>query len=90
MPIPSCHCGTGSTLQAPSKTSHYSHLLAQIQRFWQSCWQLLSISGEPKVWQTYDRQGRTAGWRVFDPETGRTMTFSSELEVRLWLEKRLH
>lgn len=40
---------------------------------------------EPKVWEHKDRQGTTY-WRVYDPLSGYTMRFASEMEVRMWLE----
>jgi hypothetical protein len=42
---------------------------------------------EPRVWQTGDRAGHIT-WRVYDPVSNLSATFSSEAEVRVWLEER--
>ncbi len=41
---------------------------------------------EPKVWEKKNRNG-TVYWNVYDPVLGYTARFSSELEVRLWLDQ---
>lgn len=61
--------------------------MQQLGQFFQ---QRSGDASEPKVWQKFDRQGNPQGWRVFDPGTGRTIALSSELEVRLWLERRFY
>lgn len=43
---------------------------------------------EPRIWQRH-RQGQSL-WYAHDPVTNRTRQFSSEQEVRLWLEKRYY
>lgn len=45
---------------------------------------------ELRVWHRVDRQGRITSWHVYDPRTGRTTQFCSEMEVRLWLEHRFY
>ena len=44
-------------------------------------------SNEPRVWQKRDRFGQTY-WQVYDPIRDRFARFSSEQEVRQWLEQR--
>ncbi|UBF27742.1 hypothetical protein K9N68_07460 [Kovacikia minuta CCNUW1] len=61
-----------------------------LQRLGQICIQFFSPNDEPKVWQNIDRQGNTTSWQVFDPETGQSIRFGSEMEVRLWLEQRYY
>lgn len=39
-----------------------------------------------KVWQKSDRQGHTY-WKVYNPTTHQTMYFSSEEEVRIWIDR---
>ncbi len=73
-----------------SETQFVTRLKTRMQQFVQFLQQLLIECGEPKVWQKFDRQGNSLGWRIFDPETGRTIAFGSELEVRLWLEQRFY
>jgi len=43
---------------------------------------------EPRIWQR-TRQGQLT-WFAHDPVTNRTRQFSSEQEVRLWLEQRYY
>jgi hypothetical protein len=59
-----------------------------LRRIWQSCVQMMTSSYELKVWQKVDRQGRLTSLQVFDPESDRSISFGSEMEFRLWLEKR--
>lgn len=83
-----CPTSTNSNLE----NAHSSTVWAQLHQLWhkvkQGCEDWLATRNEPKVTQQFDRQGRSLGWRVFDPETGYTISFGSELEVRLWLEHR--
>ncbi|MBE9046636.1 hypothetical protein IQ255_19865 [Pleurocapsales cyanobacterium LEGE 10410] len=44
---------------------------------------------EPKIWQKHDPKGNIY-WLVFDPFTSSYSYFSSEQEVRIWIEKRYH
>jgi len=50
-----------------------------------------SIAGnhEVQVWQMSDRAG-TSYWRVYDPSTRTSTSFSSANEVRIWLEQRYY
>lgn len=47
----------------------------------------LTSREEPRIRQARDRQGRTF-WQVYDPSTGFQSRFSSEDEVRVWLEEQ--
>jgi hypothetical protein len=42
---------------------------------------------EPRVWVRQDRQGNVY-YQVYDPLSRRSATFSSESEIRYWLEQR--
>lgn len=93
MNTPKCHCLNDRDFA--SKSFNHSAppsfpLKAWFRNLWQHLAHILAVSYEPKVWQKVDRQGRTVGWRVFDPESGQTIPFGSELEVRLWLEQRYY
>ncbi|MBD1867415.1 hypothetical protein H6F95_08910 [Cyanobacteria bacterium FACHB-471] len=44
---------------------------------------------EPQISQKRDRSGEVF-WRVYDPTTGESARFNSELEVRFWLEQRYY
>jgi hypothetical protein len=50
----------------------------------------MTSSYELRVWQKVDRQGRLTSLQVFDPESDRSISFGSEMEFRLWLEKRYY
>lgn len=53
------------------------------------CAKLINKNTEPKVWQKCDRQGNIY-WLVFNPITGFYSYFSSEQEVRIWIEERYY
>lgn len=55
-------------------------IFAEVVRF-------LSDSSEPRIQFKRDRLGNHF-WRVYDPSTNQSATFSSEAEVRIWLEQR--
>lgn len=42
--------------------------------------------GEPQIWQEEGKQGTM--WHAYDPRCGYSFTFTSESEVRIWIEKR--
>lgn len=44
---------------------------------------------EPQVKQKRDRNGNSY-WQIYDPKSGNYTSCASELEVRVWLEKRYH
>ncbi|MGF1538534.1 MAG: hypothetical protein ACFB4J_18895 [Elainellaceae cyanobacterium] len=48
---------------------------------------LATLDQDPKIAATRDRNGNPS-WRVYDPQSGYANTFSSEDEVRYWLESR--
>lgn len=41
---------------------------------------------EPQIWQEEGKKGTI--WHVYDPKRNRSFTFTSESEVRIWIEKR--
>lgn len=60
---------------------------------WLSRWKnavlaYLNGSSEPQVWQVH-RDGQTA-WRVYDPISRHQAEFTSEMELRIWLEERYY
>ena len=44
---------------------------------------------EPKIWQTSRGNGVTI-WNVYEPTTQESATFTTETEVRSWLEQRYY
>lgn len=66
----------------------------QKNNFWSSFYRLLAAtlnamagSSEPKIQQRRDRIGQTI-WFVYDPVSGQNSRFTSESEVRAWLDER--
>jgi len=64
--------------------------LMHLKQWWKGLMHWFDSSAEPRVWQKHDRQGNPLYWCVYDPELGRSMSFGSEMEVRLWLEHRFY
>lgn len=56
---------------------------------WKFICELLATRSEPRIWSTLDQDGNPL-WRVYDPITNESCCFSSEKEVRVWLEERYH
>lgn len=54
---------------------------------WQNFVNVMLRDAEPKVWQKRDRKGNFF-FQVYDPRTGQVARFSSENEVRAWIEER--
>jgi hypothetical protein len=48
---------------------------------------LAAGSSEPQISEHSDRQGNIF-WRVYDPISQTSARFSSEMEVRIWLDQR--
>jgi hypothetical protein len=46
-------------------------------------------TSEPKIRRKRDRDGNEY-FRVYDPSTGMSSTFTSEQEVRIWLDRRYY
>ncbi|MBI4779801.1 MAG: hypothetical protein HY785_00610 [Oscillatoriophycideae cyanobacterium NC_groundwater_1537_Pr4_S-0.65um_50_18] len=46
-----------------------------------------SLSDEPRIWQKRDRFGEVY-WHVYDPIRDRHFRFTTEQEVRQWLEQK--
>ena len=49
--------------------------------------QYLCDAGEPKVWKTLNGSGSTT-WHVHDPIANEYAEFDTEMDTRIWLEKR--
>ena len=50
---------------------------------------LVRVDREPKIEQKCDRYGNQY-WLAYDARTNRSYTFSSEQDVRVWIENRYH
>ncbi|HEY9622834.1 MAG TPA: hypothetical protein V6C78_20925 [Crinalium sp.] len=49
----------------------------------------ISNTSEPRIWQRRDRSGQLI-WHVYDPTTNQSSRFTSEAEVRAWLDQRYY
>jgi Sec7-like guanine-nucleotide exchange factor len=58
-------------------------------RFWKAVSHLLIQTSEPSVTQKSDRSGHHY-FQVYDPMTRKYGEFSSEQEIRAWLEQRYY
>ncbi len=73
-------------LLAPQRP-HHNLVRATLHRFQEFVLNLATLDQDPKIVVARDRTGRQY-WRAFDPTTQYADTFSSEDEVRVWLESR--
>ncbi|NES94596.1 MAG: hypothetical protein F6K32_05085 [Desertifilum sp. SIO1I2] len=55
----------------------------------------LAPATEPYIWEETQRDSRRDGfanrtsvWYIYDPQRDRTFCFTSELEVRIWIDNR--
>ncbi len=73
-----------------SRISHQPSvpLRRSLNHLWQKFLRWAAARPEPKITHKFDRNKQRFAWRVFDPETGKTLSLNSELEVRQWLEER--
>lgn len=72
---------------ARSRFSYASQHSSVWERFWNKLSSLLMSSTQPIVTQ---KRGRDGGYQVYDPITQRSQTFASELETRIWLDRRFY
>ncbi|MBE9126518.1 MULTISPECIES: hypothetical protein [unclassified Coleofasciculus] len=64
------------------KTPRFS----KIKSIWRQTIKAWATRNEPRIWQSRDRFGKTC-WHGYDPVTGRSVSRSSESEMRIWLEE---
>jgi hypothetical protein len=57
-------------------------------QLWHRCTEAIAVDTEPHVWKTRDH-GHIF-WHAYDPNTGSLSDFTSENEVRVWLEERYY
>ncbi len=68
-------------------TATRPRLFDYLRIMWTSWQKRLSMSNEPRIWQTRDRNGNVL-WNAYDPVSDRSLYYASEAEVRIWLENR--
>ncbi|NJO41746.1 MAG: hypothetical protein HC865_14215 [Cyanobacteria bacterium RU_5_0] len=62
-----------------------SYVQSWMNKVWNIIADLLVPNTEPQIMQKRDRNGQD-WWYVYDPQTGESAWFTSETEVRAWLE----
>jgi hypothetical protein len=62
----------------------------RLQRIWRAFVQAMTTSNEPRITTKVDRQGNLLYYKVYDPMSGRSISFTSETEVKMWLERRYY
>jgi hypothetical protein len=73
------HAASGTALSTPSVWN----------RFWNAVVKALTANAEPKIVQKQEPNGNEY-YQVYDPVTGSSKTFGSELETRIWLDRRFY
>ncbi|BAU42828.1 hypothetical protein [Leptolyngbya sp. O-77] len=81
--IQSCHHLLNAARNAKRKPKAYSWLNA----FWRAIAQRLTNRNEPRIHTIETPIGQTI-WQIYDPITGHKTWFSTEAEVRIWLDQR--
>ncbi|EAW36895.1 hypothetical protein [Lyngbya sp. PCC 8106] len=83
--IPSDTCS-----QHQHKSNKAERQISQtFSRFFQKIIRFLANNSEPRIWQTKTRKGDLI-WHIYDPKTGQSEHFSSEQDVRIWIEKQYY
>jgi hypothetical protein len=60
-----------------------------VSRIFQALIAKLSSSNDPQIRLRYSPSGHEY-WSVYDPTTGKAATFTTEADVRVWVEQRYH
>jgi hypothetical protein len=75
--------GSHSRIATRSNQSNRRSLRRNWNQFLDAFVTLLAGNTEPKIQQISEDN-----WRVYDPQSNRTLSFASEQEVRVWLDER--
>ncbi len=71
-----------------SKSRFTTQRSSRWERFWDGLLSLLMPSSQPVIIEKRDQDG--SYYQVYDPATQSSRTFSSELETRIWLDRRYY
>jgi hypothetical protein len=58
-------------------------------RIWDHLFDWIVPTSQPKITQVQKKDGNEY-YEVYDPATGHSKTFGSELETRIWLDRRFY
>lgn len=78
-----------SFIEEAKPSRQISIKLPSLEQLWNSILETFTTSSEPKIYQKYDRNGKLY-FRVYDPITHQSSTFSTEQELRIWLDQRYY
>jgi hypothetical protein len=73
------------TEQGDRSVRKVQSILALIKNRWQNAIAALTKEPKLKIWQKQDRYGHIH-WHVYDPCTGKSISFVSELEMLSWID----
>ncbi|NJK47842.1 hypothetical protein HC931_06375 [Candidatus Gracilibacteria bacterium] len=71
-----------------SSSNNTTSLTSIFGKIWQQLINFLDAQNELKIWQKCDRGN--IYWKVYNPKNGQFAYFSSENEVRIWIEQQLY
>ena len=71
-----------------SKFHYTSQQASRWERFWDGLFNLLMPSSQPVITEKRAQDG--SHYQVYDPTTQTSRTFASELETRIWLDRRFY
>jgi hypothetical protein len=78
------------TAKFRAKTSSYLDSKDSIWTwFWKGLYQFLTPRSEPRIVKKIEPNGNEY-YKVYDPVTGDSKVFGSELETRIWLDRRFY
>jgi hypothetical protein len=67
----------------------FDRFLLVLKQFGKRLIRFIAGNQEVQIWQVSNRTGNLY-WRVYDPITKASTSFSSSNEVRIWLEQRYY
>jgi hypothetical protein len=71
------------------ETVYLPKLQQILKQIGQNLLRWLSSNLEPRIWQSKDRKGNIS-WHIYDPVTAQSNHFSSEAEVRAWIDTQYY
>lgn len=74
---------SNTRIAAPVNATSSRNFRKEITQLWQQLIALLAGNSDPKIHRV-----SKDNWRVYDPRTDRSLSFTSEQEVRVWLDER--
>jgi hypothetical protein len=70
----------------PASVRRTPALVDRLGYVWQRLMQWSTQPQEIEVWSVCDQTG-TVWWNGYDPQTGRSLRYASEHEIRTWIEQ---